>query len=233
MTRRAQFSDFVEIARSLEDARLDGDEVMGRYVIRDVDCLDQLTACLSDTERTGVHSQSGEEEIGLDMTVELRISHPAIGFGLFAPSLDSLLTYPSARAVEPKRYLIWSPMFSNTDTDTPDMIQRYRAMLSLVAVLARVAAYLDKDAPALLFISKGKFEVPVDYSEKYVQALEPTHLRKMQAIATDDAQLDSRLSILSNAVCELLESIPKGERFQFLLDHLGELLQKFEAAHKL
>lgn len=55
----------------------------------------------------------------------------------------------------------------------------------------------------------------------------------MRAIVAENTQQEAKLSILANAICELLESIPKMDRFRFLMDHFEDLLHRFEAAYKL
>lgn len=234
MARRAEFLDFVSIARSVQQPKLVGDELIGRFCISDIEHLDRLTACIDDPERTGISLlHEDPENIAIGHTVDLQISHPKLGFGIFAPRFSDLLTYPPARVKEPKRYYVQDIDFASGDENAPAIVKKYRGILTLINTLARSSAHLDLESACMLFINDGKFEVPVNYSEREVNELKQSDLDKLCSIIVTDSHSENRLSMLSTAVCELLGPVPKSQRFAFLIEHVAELQQKFDTAYRL
>lgn len=234
---KPNFADLIQLVRELSARTVDESEISGRLQLSDEVALERLRRCVADDEtsdRTGVRLPDAFiEDVKVGDTVRVMVGKPAIGFGLIFKSTAEMLDYPPARASEPRRYYLAEPNFCNGDEAVPPAVERYRAMLKLIGILSKSAVHTDKDSGSILFVKKEKFDVPIHYSMADLEALDIPAVGKLEAVIVDDAQLDERLPMLSNAVVEMLESVRKPERFHFLLTHLDDLVRSYEASYKL
>lgn len=234
---KPSFADLVWIVRSLTAREQLKDSIRGTLFIENVECLERLSRCVHDaeaSERTGVHLQRVfHDEVEVGQPVKIEISHPAVGFGIFASSITELLAYPPARTAEPKRYYILDIDYCNTEVPPPKPIEQYRAMLGLIEALGRSAVHVDRDSCNLLFVQKSKFELSISYTAEDLDVLDAGYLPKLAAVVADDTQRDQRLPMLSNAIVDMLSSVPRNERFRFLLGHLDDLIRSYEASYRL
>lgn len=234
---KPNFSDLIQLVRALSARTVNESEISGKLLLSDEALLGRLGRCVADDEtsdRTGVRlPDTFIEDVKVGDTVRVVIGKPAIGFGLIFKSAAELLGYPPARASEPRRYYLAELDFCNGDEAVPPAVERYRAMLKLIGVLGRSAVHADKDSGALLFVKKEKFEVQIQYSVADLDDLDIPAVGKLETAVVDDAQLEQRLPMLSNAVVDMLEGVRKPERFHFLVTHLEDLVRSYEASYKL
>jgi hypothetical protein len=166
-------------------------------------------------------------------TVELEVNDPKISIGIVAMDIDDLLSAPKAHIKEPTRYFVISEKFYKFDQTTPDIIERYRIVIKLIALLKQAAAYLDEETGELVFIHDGKYELPVQYSLTELQQMGIEHASQLLESFGNDTHRDQKLAILAKSVQTLCNTSNLKSRFSFLLAHLPELLKSFSEGYRL
>lgn len=157
----------------------------------------------------------------------LAVQSPRIGLGLFAPSVAALLQHPGARVKEPSRY------FVDRQTSQPEALAKYRDVLRLVSVLREAAAFLDEVQAELVFVSKGKFAIPVVYNATDLDALDVSALNGLIEAFAGDLHRDQKLAILAEVVVEMVANQQPCDRFRTLLLDIPKLLERVQRGYRL
>lgn len=234
MIAKANWDDLVKVVRGLAD-RQNGPPVKGKFFIADQAALDALTACIASEPDIDIRIVSDDAPalLSIGNTVAIEVS-PRFGFGLLVPDVSALLRAQYARVKEPVRFLLLEESITHSDPIADDhLLARYRAVLRFIQTLKRAAAFLDPDEPALVFITGGKFEVQIDYSEEDLSALSLADLRALSTILPEGAHAQQCSAILANAVVSMTQHLPSYNRFQHLLAHLPDLKKRYEDGYNL
>lgn len=234
MIAKANWDDLVKIVRGLAD-RQNGPPVKGKFFIADQTALDALTTCIASEPDIDIRIVSGDAPalLSIGNTVAIEVS-PRFGFGLLVPDVGALLRAQYARVKEPVRFLLLEELITHSDPIADDhLLARYRAVLRFMQTLKRAAAFLDPDEPALVFITGGKFEVQINYSEEDLSALSLADLRALSTILPEGTHEKQCAAILADAVVSMTQHLPSYSRFQHLLAHLPDLKKRFEDGYKL
>ena len=234
MIAKASWDDLVKVVRGLAD-RQNGPPVKGEFFIADQAALAALTACIASESDIDIRIVSDDApalpSIGSTVTIEVS---PRFGFGLLVPDVSALLRAQYARVKEPVRFLLLEESITHSDPIADDhLLARYRTVLRFIQTLKRAAAFLDPDEPALVFITDGKFEVQIDYSEEDLSALSLADLRALSTILPEGAHAKQCSAILANAVVSMTQHLPSYNRFQYLLAHLPDLKKRYEDGYNL
>lgn len=234
MTTKATWDDLVEVVRGLAD-RQEGPSVRGKFTIKNDAHLVLLKACIDASYDTHLELLNEEppSDLKVGQTVELSVA-PRLGFGLLKRDVGDLLAgYRKARIKEPSFFLM-AEGISNSDTVAEGHpVARYRAVLRLVQLLKRSAAFLDVDELALVFIKDGKFEVPIDYDADDLQKMPLPAIQELVDILPSGTHEKQCASILAEAVVSMTAHLAGELRFKYLLAHAGELKKKFDQGYQL
>lgn len=208
----------------------------GNLLIANQSILDTLLAIENDDDaaaEAGIAAQVERHQLAVGLMVPVRVSPPRIGMGRLARDLEHLLLGPGARVTEPMRYFVVSGKYCDKTTPPPSEVEKYRAVLRLVGLLAEASAFLDKDKQELVFIRKGRFSIPVEYSALQVIDVVPSDIDALADQFADDAHKNQKLGILAESVAELTSALPANKRFSALLADLPSLLRKVSDGYKL
>ncbi|OKO73873.1 hypothetical protein, partial [Bradyrhizobium sp. NAS96.2] len=95
--------------------------------------------------------------------IAVHVGAPKLSIGILAQNLDGLLSAPKGFLDFPVRFYVIDGRLSDRDTSTPQL-KSYRAVVSLIKLLADAATFLDREEQKLFFFKDGKVEVPIRYS---------------------------------------------------------------------
>ncbi len=234
MATRAAWDDLVEVVRGLAD-RQEGPPVRGKFTIKGDADLVVLRTCLDAHHDTHLELINEEQPSDLKVghTVELSVS-PRLGFGLLKHDIGDLLSGSRrARIKEPSFFLMAEGISNDDPVAEGHPVARYRAVLRLVQLLKRSAAFLDADEPALVFIKDGKFEVPIEYDADDLKKMALPAIQELADIIPSGTHEKQCASILAEAVVSMTEHLAGELRFKYLLAQAGELKKKFEQGYQL
>ncbi|MGH8493092.1 MAG: hypothetical protein ACRERR_08320 [Moraxellaceae bacterium] len=234
MESKASWDDLVSLVRGLSDIRV-GPPVRGKLLISDQTTLHALKSCLESEVDTRLRVENNEniESLAVGETVDIEVS-PRLGFGLLLKDVAALLSVQYAKVKEPRRFLLITESIMSSDVVANDhALARYRSVLEFIQMLKRASAFLDADAPALIFIKDGKFEVPVNYTQDDLVSLSLSDLIALTKILPEGTHEKQCDVIMAESVIEMTQHLPAYDRFQYLLAHLPDLKKRFEAGYRL
>ena len=232
MTNSATWDDLVKVVRGLAD-RQDGPTVRGKFTIKreaDVILLKTCLAAQHDTHLELIYEKHSPE-LQVGQTVELSVA-PRLGFGLLKRDVGDLLAgYRKARIKQPSFFLLIEGISDGDTVVEGHPVGRYRAVLRLIELLKRSAAFLDTDEPALVFIKDGKFEIPIEYDADDLKKMPLPEIQELANIIPSGTHEKQCTSILAEAVVSMTEHLTEELRFKYLLAHAGELKKKFDQGY--
>jgi hypothetical protein len=234
MTTKATWDDLVEVVRGLAD-RQEGPSVRGKFTIKREADVVLLKVCLDAHHDTHLELVNEEppSQLKVGQTVELSVA-PRLGFGLLKRDVGDLLTgYRKARIKEPSFFLMTEGISNDDSVVEGHAVARYRAVLRLIQLLKRSAAFLDADEPALVFIKDGKFEVPIEYDADDLKKMPLPTIQELADIIPSGTHEKQCASILAEAVVSMTEHLAGELRFKYLLTHAAELKKKFDQGYQL
>ncbi|WP_374351664.1 hypothetical protein [Chitinimonas sp.] len=225
-----KFDQLVSLYRAInfQQGSRDGDLTIADEAQRSL-----LLNLLDDCREFGLSLPTGEiTQVIVGGTLRLRADDPRTGIGLLADTFDDVLKFRSGRIKTPRYYLL-DAGWAVGDTDPPDLVSRYAQVLALIDLLGESAAYLDKEAQALVFVDEGRFSMPILYEAKDLLALDVTSLESLLGRLGQDTHRDQKLAILAKAVQAICTAAVPVARFVCLLQHLPELLKQFDEGYRL
>jgi hypothetical protein len=95
--------------------------------------------------------------LAVGQAVRVRVGQPRIGLGILARTFDDLLKASGARTTEPAAYFVVDGRLDAHTAPPSQIVMAYRKVLSLVALFAKAAAYLDQTRQELVFVHEGRF----------------------------------------------------------------------------
>ncbi|TGQ89029.1 hypothetical protein EN851_22255 [Mesorhizobium sp. M8A.F.Ca.ET.208.01.1.1] len=173
------------------------------------------------------------DQVELGKQAHVQFNAPRTSHGRFALSFANLIAGPKARVEEPANYFVVDGRLTRHSQPPSDLQLRYRSVLSLVALLARAAAFLDGVQQELVFFRDGRIAIPVNYDEKDLTSLKADQVAKLVGLFADPVHLEQKLTILSEAVIDLVAGLPTGQRFRHVMRGVGEIVEKVAAGYRL
>lgn len=169
--------------------------------------------------------------VGVHVVVEVS---PRLGFGVLKPNVAGLLNVQGARVKEPTHFFLLDEKISDSDPVEADHpLSRYRAVLEIIQTLKHAAAFLDIEESLLVFVSDGKFDIPLQYNANDFQSLSMDDAASIRKLLAGGLHEEQCKAIMADAVIGMTRHLPESRRFSFLLTHLGDLRKRYEAGFNL
>ena len=157
---------------------------------------------------------------------------PKLSLGVLARNLDDLLSAPRGFVEFPLRFYVVDDRLSDRDTSPPPL-RSYRAIVSLVQLLAEAAAFLDRDEQKLFYFKDGKIEVPVRYTVATLRTVDTTAIDRLIHQFSDQLHRAQRLTILSDTIATLTRSHSEAMRFDHLIRNVTHLVTSLDDGYRL
>lgn len=229
---RVQWAD-LEAVYAVTKFEADG---TGRLNISSQPILNTLLLVEGDEDASadsGMAVLTDRDELELGQDAQVQFNAPKTGLGRFSHTFADLIAGPSARVQEPAAYFVVDQRITRgTNPPKEDQVQ-YRAALSLVELLAQAAVFLDKVQQELVFFRDGRIVVPVDYRMDDLRSLEPAHVHQLTRMFEDPVHLEQKLTILSEAVIDLVAGLPASQRFRHIMREVVDLAERVSAGYRL
>lgn len=203
--------------------------------VRDQSTLDSVLECLS-YEEAQFEITSGEHASNLSVGSNISIRcYPRIKWGRITNDLNSLLNTPKARIKEPRRYILLYPEFATMSDDVAydSNLSKYRKVIEAIGIFKEAAAFLNEDEQCLVFIDSGRFDIPVSYGVTDLEKIDLNDLERLVKSLPEDAHRNQCRAIMAEAIISLAKSQPESKRFKYLLEHLPDLLKRYEDGYQL
>lgn len=225
------WTSLAHVAKGLQPSA--AGEMRGMFVISEDTDLKALELCLGHEDDTGmrVHAPAGDVAIG--RTIEISFE-PRVGWAAVAPNLDELLKQPGNRVRARSRFLVLNTQTSSDDGgDVKSEVGRYLLAVKLVKAFKDVAGFLDHDEQNLVFISNGRFDVPVQYSGEDLTEMDVDEVQALTTLIPTDTHKKQCAGILATAIVDLVRAQPPLARFPYLLSHAKELRAAYDQGYKM
>lgn len=221
----------VHVAKRIQP-RADG-EMRGSFVLAEDTDLKALEICLGHEDETGMRVYCDPVAVALDQTVEISFE-PRVGWAAVAPNLDEFLKQPGNRVRARPRFLVLDTKSSSDDgSELQSEIGRYHLAVKLVKSFKEVAGFLDLDDQSLVFISNGRFDVPVNYTAADLSKMDVDEVQALTTLIPTDTHKKQCAGILATAIVDLVRAQPPSARFPFLLGHAKELRAAYDQGYKM
>ncbi len=173
--------------------------------------------------------------IAVGTSVEVELGDPATGLGLLADTFDDVLQFPRGRSVVPRFFWLEHGLaYSDDGLNAIAPFPAYKQVVDFVALLAKAAAYFDKDTEELVFLKAGKVSLPVKYAAADLGSLDTTALQVLQdQFDSSDKLVEQLLPILADAVVKHVCGLEPSRRFASLLAHLPTVVKDFDDGRRL
>lgn len=208
-------------------------EMRGTFVLAEDTDLTALQLCLGHEHETGMRVYGGLDAVALGHTVEISFE-PRVGWAAVAPNLDELLKQPRNRVRPHPRFLVLDTKASSDDgSNIESEIGRYLLAVKLAKSFKEVAGFFDLDDQSLVFISNGRFDIPVNYSADDLSKMDVDVVQALTTLIPSDTHKKQCAGILATAIVDLVRSQPPSSRFPFLLSHARELRTAYDQGYKM
>jgi hypothetical protein len=208
-------------------------EMRGTFVIAEDTDLKALELCLGHHNDTGMQIHVGTGALAIGGAVELSFA-PRPGYASVAKDLDDLLRQPGNRIRTKPRFLVLDSKASSDDSsDEHSEVGRYHLVIKLVQAFKDVAGFLDSDEQNLVFISNGRFDMPVSYNARDLKELDLVEVKALASLIPTDTHQKQCAAILSAAIVDLVRGRPPESRFSYLLGNAKVLRTAYEQGYKM
>lgn len=209
---------------------------VGVLTLATSDLVDAFNEVRKDERRFGIAvRQHVDADIAVGASIEVELGDPATGLGLLADTFDDVLQFPRGRSEVPRFFWLEHGLAYRDDglnAVTPFPI--YKQVVEFVALLAKAAAYFDKDTEELVFLKSGKVSLPVKYTAANLDALDTSALQTLLAQFNGNDKLHEQLlPILADAVVKHVGGLEPSRRFTSLLSHLPDVTKDFADGRRL
>lgn len=191
------------------------------------ECIDH-----EDDTRIEVDDLDDPARVAVGGTYQVLI-YPRLGVGVLVRTLAELLAVPGARVRKLDFYVLSQNVSSTDAVDADSPIGRYLSVVKFVETLKTVAAFLNVEEQQLVFISDGKFEVPVKFDEEHLKQMNPAAVAKVASCLPEDMHRDECKTILAKSIVEQTQTVLIDNRFAELLIHAGDLKERYDEGYRL
>jgi len=206
----------------------------GTLTISNEDLLQDLRIVASSEREYGVllteNPSLDAVEVGGVYQVEL--DEPRTGICILADSFDEVLTFQGGYIREPRFFLLPS-MWACSDNAPPELVSRYRTVISLIKLFEESSAYLDKEDQQLVYIDEGKFLLPVVYSSDDLNKLDLASANALLERFGHNTHRDQKLTILARGIQKICGQLHPSGRFAYVLGQISELLKKIDEGYRI
>lgn len=225
-----------DIYRLLESPRFDDGEIFGEIILTPDN--HNLLSQLDNNDLLYPHITIDDDTFLLnDLNIDtdlnkrliIQLIPPRSQNEYVAQNIDELLANRREAFYKiPSAFYIADVDYLHGDENKPDKIKKYLETIKFVSMLVNISDYSDYSSGNLnlIFLGKGKQEIPISYSTDNLSSLE--ELTELNGLVFCDPHQDQKITILKSVVYELLKPVSdKGERFKFLLNNFKELHKRF------
>jgi hypothetical protein len=198
--------------------------------------VDAFNTVRDDERRYGiVVRQDVSTGTALGASVEVELGEPALGLGLLADKFDDVLQFPRGRSTVPRFFWLEHGLaHTDEELNAHTVFTQYKQVIELVSLLAKAAAYFDKDTEELVFLKSGKVSLPVRYTATDLDGLNMPALKAMLGQFDGSDKLHEQLlPILADAVVKHVSGLEPSRRFASLLGHLADVAKDFDDGRRL
>ncbi|MGB8665632.1 MAG: hypothetical protein WCD24_12925 [Serratia inhibens] len=196
---------------------------------------DELRQCIQDIVDNGndfgITLESGSIEVGKEITIH--IIPPKMRIGQLHKTFDDYLKNSKNRIKEASYYYIINDKFYNRDTQSPLYVQKYRAILRLIALFKESSAYLDESSCELVFVDSNVIKIPVNYTTDDLTRLQLDKTQNFIANFAEDTHRDQKLTILANSIKSMGETKTKESSFNYLIQDFSQLCESFNKGYRV
>lgn len=226
-----RFNRLVGIYRSVQ---IVGNSRRGILSVRTEHELIEVNIVLSDPAEYGIvrSSVDGRAALVVGDAIEVELYDPRTAIGLLADSFDDVLRFQTGYVKESRYYLL-PRQWASIDSLPPEIVVRYRAILSLVKLLEESSAYLDKDEQQLVFIDEGKFLLPVRYDAELLISVDLACVQSIMDRFGNDTHREQKLTVVAKAIQRICGPIKSTNRFEYLISQMQELLKQLDEGYRL
>lgn len=164
--------------------------------------------------------------------IAVHVGAPKLSVGILAQNLDGLLSAPKGFIEFPPRFYVIDGRLSDRDTSAPQL-RSYRAVVSLIKLVADAATFLDREEQKLFFFKDGKVEVPVRYSAANLKFVETTAIERLVKQFEDPLHRAQKLALLGDAIATLVRPQSEPARFERILLNVDHLASSLDDSYRL
>tara|TARA_B100000678_G_scaffold185167_1_gene154761 strand:+ start:1688 stop:2890 length:1203 start_codon:yes stop_codon:yes gene_type:complete len=225
------FADLVEIYRHTSFDGKGG----GTLTIANEGIADTLRAIETDqdlydlTQISLVHQR--DPMVGTQ--VAINIAAPSLKLGFLAATFDALFLSPGAAFTEPADYFVADLNYAAGDNPVPEVLARYRALLTVVAALKHAASYVVELQRELVFIGNENVVVPIVFTQADLRESLIAGATRLGRLFEDSLHGQEKADLLAAAVIELVRGQRQAKRFQFIIANLDSLCEEVEKGYRL
>ncbi len=213
-----------------------GSDRVGVLTLATHELVQAFKAVRKDERKYGIATrQHLGDDIAVGASINVELGDPATGLGLLADTFDDVLQFPRGRSAVP-RFFWLEHQVAHTDEGLSaiPLFIRYKQVVALVALLAKAAAYFDKDTEELVFLKSGKVSLPVKYMASDLESVDMSALQTLLGHFEGIDKLQEQLfPILADAVVKHVGGLEPSRRFASLLCHLPEVVKDFDDGRRL
>ncbi|MCE1244949.1 hypothetical protein [Oryzomicrobium sp.] len=209
----------------------------GELIVRDeatASLLENLLAEDSANDYPCIVEDGDPDNVAVGDSFTLQFGAVRTAVGLVVPDIQGLLrsTELAAGTADISWYV--HSLDAASWEEESELCLRLQTVKRLVKALEGAAAIFDHRKATLVFLQKGRFDVPINYSDSDLMQFDQAAVEKLIAdLELKDGHAAQRQEIGATAVCELLAGVSPSERFSTLLRKASELYQRFVDGYKL
>ncbi|MBN9421869.1 MAG: hypothetical protein J0I91_05325 [Candidatus Accumulibacter sp.] len=209
-------------------------EMRGTFVIAEDTDLKALELCLGHQEDTGMQLHGdAHQALAIGSILELSFA-PRPGYASVAKDMDELLEQPGNRIRTKPRFLVLDTKTSSDDASNESSeVGRYHLVVKLVQAFKDVAGFLDADEQNLVFISNGRFDMPVNYRTQDLKDFDLAEVKALSSLIPTDTHKKQCAAILSSAIVDLVRAQSPESRFSYLLRNAKALRTAYDQGYKM
>lgn len=196
---------------------------------------DGLRQCIQDiidnSDDFGITLESGDIAVSEEITIH--VAPPKMRIGQLHDTFDDYLKNNKNRIKEANFYYIINDNFYNRDVQPPLHVQKYRALLRLIALFKESSAYLDEFSCELVFVDSNVIKIPVNYTTADLTHLQLDKVQNFIALFAEDTHRDQKLTILANSIKSMSETKTKDSSFIYLIQDFSQLCESFNKGYKV
>ncbi len=225
------FADLVEIYRH---TRFDGNGG-GTLTIANAGVAATIQAIEADPDLYDLTQVSllHQADLAVGTDVEINVAAPSLKLGILATSFDALFLSPGAAFSEPASYFVVDQNFASGDHVVPEVLARYRALLSVVAILKDAASYVLELQRELVFIGNENVVVPIGFTQADLPATLIEGAVRLERLFKDSLHDQEKANLLAAAVIEIAGGQRPAMRFQFIIANLDGVCEEVDKGYRL
>lgn len=176
-------------------------------------------------EETGIALLDEADAIGPGQKLRVHYGPPRLAFGALARTWDELWEVPGARFGEPAHFYVIADGASSLDTTPSPVLRRYRALLSVTALFAQAAIWIDHMNDELVFVDQRKTVIPLHFRTADLTDEMADAAARLAKLFADPLHEEQKLAILATTLVEMAAQLPEAQRFPHLLHHLDAVVR--------